>query len=99
MKDKNKNHEEELKDEFSLTQYEVHDYGQLVLERIFKRYEALISDPDHCWSLDTDIELFKKICTIVIRTQCGRILREYEKEKNNKSTVKEKRKTASKKKK
>jgi hypothetical protein len=73
---KNKESLEKLKDEFSLSQEEIHLFGELLLNRIHSRYNKLIEDPDWCWSLDEDIKLFTKLSIIVVRLQCNKKLRE-----------------------
>ena len=75
METKLKN-EEKLKDEFSLSQLEIHNYGQLVLQRLQEKYNGLIQDSDHCWGIDEDLKLLTKLSTIVVRLQCGKRLRE-----------------------
>jgi hypothetical protein len=72
---KREKHEEELKDKFSLNQREVHLFGELILEKIARRWVGLIEEPDHCWSLDQELDLLKKLTTIVVRLQSGRILK------------------------
>lgn len=67
---------EDYRETFSLNQQEVHLFGQLLLNQIHNSYEQLINDADNCWCLDANIELLKKLTTIVVRLQCGRKLKE-----------------------
>ena len=69
-------HENEMRDEFSLNQKEVHDYGTQVLSRLQHNYENLIDEPDWCESIDSDLRLLSKLSTIVVRLQLGRKLKE-----------------------
>ena len=72
-----KKYEEKLKNEFSLSQKEIHDYGKLVLRRIQEQHDGLIVEPDHCWGLDEDLKLLTKLSIMVVRLQCGKTLREH----------------------
>jgi hypothetical protein len=69
-----------IREEFSLNQKEVHEYGQLLLEKIRMEYEGLIMDSDNCWGLDIDLERLKKLVTIVVRLQNGKKLKEEKKD-------------------
>ena len=68
---------EEDKNEFSLSQTEVYHFGELVLNDLQRNYSGLLDEPDCCWSLDGNLKLFEKLSMMVVRLQCGLILREY----------------------
>lgn len=73
---KKEDNDEKSKNEFSLNQKEVHLFGELLLKRINNRWEGLLEDTDHVWGLHEELELLKKLTTIVVRLQNGRILEE-----------------------
>lgn len=53
----------------NLSQKELHLFGELILERIIQDYSCLIEDPDNCWVIDENLELFKKIMVLVIKNE------------------------------
>ncbi len=67
---------EKDREKFSLNQHEVHDFGKLVLSRMHKCYYGLKNDLDVIWTLEDDIELFKKLSIMVVRLQNGKKLKE-----------------------
>lgn len=76
--------EEKIKNKFSLNQDEVHQFGRLLLNDINSVYKNLKDDVDIIWSLELDLELFKKLSEMVVGLQNGKILIVYDKEDKNK---------------
>jgi len=64
MKKQNK-----ISEDFSLGQWDVYEYGELILQRIGRSYEGLKNDMDCIWDLGFDIKKFQKLCTMVVRLQ------------------------------
>jgi hypothetical protein len=67
--------EEQLREEFSLNQYEVHKFGDLLLRRINEEWDNLMIDTDICWGLEDDIKLLNKLTITVVRLQNGKKLK------------------------
>jgi hypothetical protein len=60
--------------EHSLSRAEIHKFGELVLRDISSSYVDLTISPDNIWMIDEDMELFKKLCSLVVRLQDGKRL-------------------------
>jgi len=60
--------------EFSLNQYELFEYGELLIRDIIRQYSGLVEDPDCCWGIHLNLEKLNKLVTMIVRLQNGRRL-------------------------